>query len=125
MEKILYSGVVSLSSNIVLNLKYPEANKKIHQHLGPPNERICLHVLRKQTLVPEHVESRTLYSSFQPTLSQVRTLYSSFQSTLCLVITLYSSFQTTLSQVRYLQDSQLTNVCVCVRSSQLTFILPL
>ncbi|XP_062330307.1 myoferlin-like isoform X4 [Osmerus eperlanus] len=47
-----------------------EANKKIHQHLGPPNERICLHVLRKQTLVPEHVESRTLYSSFQPTLSQ-------------------------------------------------------
>ncbi|KAM4624027.1 myoferlin-like [Polymixia lowei] len=47
-----------------------EANKEIHQHLGPARERICLHVLRAQALVPEHVESRTLYSSFQPTLSQ-------------------------------------------------------
>ncbi|XP_040885255.1 myoferlin-like isoform X1 [Toxotes jaculatrix] len=47
-----------------------ENNKEIHQHLGPTRERLCLHVLRTQGLVPEHVETRTLYSSFQPNLSQ-------------------------------------------------------
>uniref|UniRef100_A0A3P8S2L3 Myoferlin n=1 Tax=Amphiprion percula TaxID=161767 RepID=A0A3P8S2L3_AMPPE len=47
-----------------------EHNKEIHQHLGPPRERLCLHVLRTQGLIPEHVETRTLYSSFQPNLSQ-------------------------------------------------------
>ncbi|RVE59409.1 hypothetical protein OJAV_G00188400 [Oryzias javanicus] len=49
-----------------------ENNKEMHQHLGPAYERLCLHVLRTQGLVPEHVETRTLYSSFQPNLSQGR-----------------------------------------------------
>ncbi|XP_072312686.1 myoferlin-like isoform X1 [Eucyclogobius newberryi] len=47
-----------------------EGTREIHQHLGPPSERLFLHVLRTQGVVPEHVETRTLYSSFQPTLSQ-------------------------------------------------------
>ncbi|MFT7807213.1 myoferlin isoform X3 [Arapaima gigas] len=47
-----------------------EANQDIHEHMGTANERIALHVLRKQGLIPEHVETRTLYSTFQPTLSQ-------------------------------------------------------
>ncbi|XP_069467461.1 myoferlin [Ambystoma mexicanum] len=47
-----------------------EANKKLHQHLGPDDERLALHVLRTQGLCPEHVETRTLYSTFQPNISQ-------------------------------------------------------
>ncbi|XP_053721165.1 myoferlin-like isoform X2 [Synchiropus splendidus] len=47
-----------------------EGNKEVHQHLGPARERLCLHVLRTQGLVPEHVETRTLYSTYQPNLSQ-------------------------------------------------------
>uniref|UniRef100_A0A6J0SU77 Myoferlin isoform X3 n=1 Tax=Pogona vitticeps TaxID=103695 RepID=A0A6J0SU77_9SAUR len=47
-----------------------EANKKLHEHLGPAEERLSLHILRTQGLVPEYIETRTLYSTFQPNISQ-------------------------------------------------------
>ncbi|XP_028279715.1 myoferlin isoform X2 [Parambassis ranga] len=49
-----------------------ESSSVVHPHLGPARERLALDVLRNQGLVPEHVETRTLYSSHQPNLSQGR-----------------------------------------------------
>jgi hypothetical protein len=47
----------------------PDLNQ--NPHLGPAHERLCLHVLNEFNLVPEHIETRKLYNSFQQGLEQV------------------------------------------------------
>ncbi|XP_041427025.1 myoferlin-like [Xenopus laevis] len=53
--------------------RYTSASiEKAHEFLGPASECLALKALHNQELVPEHVETRTLYSTCQPDIPQGR-----------------------------------------------------
>ncbi|KAF6103374.1 fer-1 like family member 5 [Phyllostomus discolor] len=51
-------------------LQHFESKPPTAQYLGPKKERLALYLLHTQGLVPEHVETRTLYSNSQPGIGQ-------------------------------------------------------
>ena len=48
-----------------------EKGKKPHPDVGDSQQRLALHFLQQQGLVPEHIETRNLYTPMQPNISQV------------------------------------------------------
>ncbi|KAI5609942.1 dysferlin isoform X9 [Silurus asotus] len=65
-DRVIFRGHEYTTADLV------DEAKPANPHLGPLQERLALLVLRRQGLVPEHVETRALYSPMQPDIEQGR-----------------------------------------------------
>ncbi|ERE92669.1 fer-1-like protein 5 [Cricetulus griseus] len=62
-DSVFYNGKM-------VQLKSFESTPPTLKDLGPKKERLALYILNSQGLVPEHVETRTLFSNSQPGIDQ-------------------------------------------------------
>lgn len=56
----------------VINFVTADEKSFSKAHLGSNDQRLALHALNQLDLLPEHVETRALYSSLQPNIEQVK-----------------------------------------------------
>ncbi|GFO37985.1 Fer-1-related [Plakobranchus ocellatus] len=69
---VVFNGPVVSIGNKMYKLSDFESEPPLSKHMGPPDQRLALHVLNLLPLVKEHVESRPLYNPLQPNIEQGR-----------------------------------------------------